>query len=85
MRIYSFQIHTENGEFDQVYNFENFADMVDMWNKKKEYWKNCADAENVLIDEEPAMDECGEVDGRFQILNSDETATSFKAYDYDVM
>ena len=41
--------------------------------------------DNITIDEDPVMDELGEVYGNFQILNADDSATSFKAYDYNVM
>ena len=85
MRIYSFQIHTEFGDFDEVYNYESYDDMVKAWKSKKESYVKMVGEDNITIDEDPVMDELGEVYGNFQILNADDSATSFKAYDYDVM
>ena len=85
MRIYSFQIHTEFGDFDEVYNYESYDDMVKAWKSKKESYVKMVGEDNITIDEDPVMDELGEVYGNFQSLNTDDSTTSFKAYDYDVM
>lgn len=85
MKVYCLQIHNTNStDFDENYIFENFEDMCKEFQNKLNFYKNIG-AELRAI-EEPTYDEVdNEVHGMFMVLNTDESFSEAKCYDYDVL